>query len=248
LSWTLLFSGYPEQALRSIGEATADAGHLSHFNTLAYALIFSAAVQYERRNRQATQERSEALISLCTDQRLFFWLGAAHCLHGWALASGGHSEDGIAELNQGIAAYRATGGELFMPFLLAVHTETRQKAGHSGEGSLDLLNEALARTSMTGERCYEAELHRLRGECVLSLASRNQAAAETSFQQAIEIARHQGAKMWELRGAASLARLWLRQGRCAQARDLLTPICGWFTEGLDARDLAEARELLHQLE
>ena len=247
LSWTLLFSGYPEQALRRIGEATADAGHLSHFNTLAYALIFSAAVHYEHRNRQATQERSEALISLCTDQRLFFWLGAAHCLHGWALAHGGHPEDGIAELNQGIAAYRATGGELFMPFLLAVHAETRQKTGHPGEDLLDLLSEAASRTSMTGERCYEAELHRLRGECVLSLASSDQAVAEASFQQAIEVARHQKAKMWELRGAASLARLWRRQGRYAEARDLLAPIYSWFTEGFEVRDLADARELFVQL-
>ena len=248
LSWTLLFSGYPEQGLRRIGEAIADARHLSHFNTLAYALIFGSAVHYQRRDRQATQERSEALISLCTEQRLFFWLGAAHCLHGWALASGGHPEDGIAELNQGIAAYRATGGELFMPFLLAVHAETLQKTGHSGGDSLDLLSEAVSRASMTGERCYEAELHRLRGECVLSLASRNQTAAEASFQQSIEVARHQGGKMWELRGAASLARLWRRQGRRAEARDLLAPIYGWFTEGRDARDLTEARELLDQLQ
>lgn len=135
-----------------------------------------------------------------------------------------------------------------MPLLLAVHAETRQETGRSGEDSLDLLSEAVSRTSMTGERCYEAELHRLRGECVLSLASPNQAAAEASFQQAIEVARHQNAKMWELRGAASLARLWRRQGRHAEARDLLAPVYGWFTEGLDVRDLADARELLVQLE
>ena len=119
-----------------------------------------------------------------------------------------------------------------------------RRLGTPGEDSLDLLSEAVSRASMTGERCYEAELHRLRGECVLSLASRNQTVAEASFQQAIEVARHQGGKMWELRGAASLARLWRRQGRCAEARDLLAPIYGWFTEGLDARDLTEARELL----
>jgi len=134
-----------------------------------------------------------------------------------------------------------------MPFLLAVHAETRQKTGHPGEDSLDLLSEAASRTSMTGERCYEAELHRLRGECVLSLASSDQAVAEASFQQAIEVARHQKAKMWELRGAASLARLWRRQGRYAEARDLLAPIYSWFTEGFEVRDLADARELFVQL-
>ena len=120
LSWTLLFSGYPEQGLRRIEEAIADAGHLSHFNTLAYALIFSSAVHYQRRDRQATQERSEALISLCTEQRLFFWLGAAHCLSRLGSGEAGAIRRmALRKSEPEESRHHAKDGELFMaaPYL-----------------------------------------------------------------------------------------------------------------------------------
>jgi predicted ATPase len=100
----------------------------------------------------------------------------------------------------------------------------------------------------TGERWFEAELHRLKGEVLLSLSKRDGAEAESSFKRAIQVARGHGAKMWELRAATSLARLWADQGRRADAHDLLAPVYGWFTEGFDAADLKDAKALLDELE
>jgi predicted ATPase len=117
--------------------------------------------------------------------------------------------------------------------------------GQPAEG-LPLLEEALVAVHSTGERFYEAELHRLKGELLL-LATDKEAEAEACFQQALAIARHQQAKSWELRAAMSLSRLWQQQGKRTAARELLAPVYGWFTEGFDTADLHEAKALLETL-
>ena len=166
-------------------------------------------------------------------------------LRGWALAAQGQREEGIAQIRWGVDAHKATGGVSGLPYWLALLAVACAQVGQREEG-LSLLAEALAMTNDRGERRWEAELYRLKGELLLHSAEQH-AEAETCFGQALDIARHQQAKSWELRAAMSLSRLWQRHGKHAEARQLLAPIYGWFTEGFDTADLREARALLEAL-
>jgi predicted ATPase len=152
----------------------------------------------------------------------------------------------LDQMQEGLAECRATGSELDRPWLLGLIAEVCGQGRQSEEG-LTVLAEALALADTTGERWYEAELHRLKGQLLLQQSPDNAPEAESSFQQAIAIAQNQSAKSWELRAATSLARLWQQQGKRADAYDLLTPIYGWFTEGWDTADLQEAKALLDAL-
>ena len=172
---------------------------------------------------------------------------------GWALAMQGQGKEGIAQLHQGLAAWQATGTEMQRPHFLTLLAEAYGKVGEAEQG-LAALVEALAQVEQTGERWYEAELYRLRGELTLaqssvqSLASSVQKEAEECFSKAIEIARRQQAKSLELRAVMSLSRLWQQQGKRDEARQMLAEIYGWFTEGFDTKDLQEAKALLEELE
>jgi predicted ATPase len=157
----------------------------------------------------------------------------------------GVGEEAIAQLHQGLAAYQATGAEVCLPFGLAVLAEAYGKVGQT-EAGLTALAEALATAHRTGEGGWEVEIHRLKGELLLRRASPIEE-VEACFQQALDIARRQQAKSLELRAAMSLTRLWQGQGKHAEARQLLAPIYGWFTEGFDTADLQEAKALLEAL-
>ena len=150
-------------------------------------------------------------------------------------------------MHEGLAVYRATGSALFLPYFLTLLAETSGAAGQPDAG-LRLLDEARTVMDSTQERVYEAEMHRVQGELVLAQAADQHAQAETCFQHALDIARRQQARSWELRAATSLARLWQQQGKRAEARELLAPIYAWFTEGFDTADLQEAKALLEELE
>jgi predicted ATPase len=151
----------------------------------------------------------------------------------------------LAQLHEGLEAFRARGTALILPALLVRLAEAYQLQ-ERGEEGLTVLAEALALVDRNDERWWEAELHRLRGELML-LSADNESAAEACFHQALEVARRQQAKSLELRAAMSLSRLWQRQGRRAKAHQLLAPIYGWFTEGFDTADLQEAKALLEML-
>ena len=171
-------------------------------------------------------------------------------MRGWALAARGHGEEGITQIRQALAADRSTGATRDRPYNLALLAEASAQGGQTTEG-LEALAEALALLATSGVRWWEAELHRLRGETsLLQRSDRAPAAmgeAEACFQQALDIARRQQAKSLELRAAMSLSRLWQQQGKRAEARELLAPIYGWFTEGFDTADLQEAKALLEEL-
>jgi predicted ATPase len=171
------------------------------------------------------------------------------------LAEQGWEHEGIAQIRQGIAAFRATGAELYQPYFLALLAEAYEKA-EQGEKGLAVLAEALASVDNTEERFYEAELYRLKGELLLaSEGYRPQAVgcrekteeAEACFSKAIEVARKQQAKSLELRAVMSLARLWQQQGKQQEAHQLLAEIHNWFTEGFDTKDLQEAKRLIEEL-
>ncbi len=264
--------GYPDQALEKIHEATLLAQELSYPLSLARALDLVAWIHQYRREGQATQERAEAAITLCTEQGFPFYLALGTILGGWALAEQGQGEKGIVQIRQGLVAYQATGAEAHRTYLLSLLAEAYWKMEQTEEG-LNVLAEALALVQKTGERYYEAELYRLKGTLTLqsktslgqvsgkSQASQNksedtnpqhptpstQAEAEACFHKAIEIARKQQAKSLELRAVMSLSRLWQQQGKKKEAHEMLVEIYGWFTEGFDTKDLQEAKALLEEL-
>ena len=165
---------------------------------------------------------------------------------GWALAERGQLQDGMAELQRGLAASRATGAEVYGSLGLGLLAEIQGKAGQV-EAGLTSLVEAIAFVDRTAERFYEAELYRLKGALLLQQSQKNDAEAEECFRKAIEVAQKQQAKSWELRAATSLARLWQGQGKTKEARELLAPIYNWFTEGFETADLKDAKALLDEL-
>jgi predicted ATPase len=167
-------------------------------------------------------------------------------LRGWALAEQGWCEEGIDQLREGLAAYRAIGAELECSHWLALLAEACRDCGQPALG-LRLVAEALDHVAQTGVVYYEAELHRMDGQLRLRLDAADEQRAEMSFHRALEIAEQQQAKSWELRAATSLARLWGERGRRAEALQLLAPVYGWFTEGFDTADLKEAKALLVEL-
>ena len=199
-----------------------------------------------RREVQAAHARFEAALALATEHGFVEWVPITMNQRGGTLAAQGHSEEGIAQMRQGIAALQATQTRMALPRLLARLAEAYGNSGQA-EAGLGVLAEALAVVDTTGERLDEAELYRLKGELLLQQAVPDAPQAEACFQQALAVARRQQAKSWELRAAMSLSRLWQQQGKRAEAYELLAPIYGWFTEGFDTADLQEARALLDVL-
>jgi predicted ATPase len=246
LSWTLLMLGYPEQARLRSRDALTCARELSHVTTAAHALSRVANLYQFYRDHDAVRDRTDELISLAAEQALPEWLATGTILQGWALAVGGGAGAGGEQLRQGLATYQTIGARLWVPYFLALLAEVQGRAGQAAE-ALALLHDALARVATTGERWFEAELHRLKGELLLALSPEHAAEAEACLRRALVVARDQAARLWELRAAASLAQLCRDQGRRSEAHDLLAPIYGWFTEGFDTADLKDAKALLDEL-
>jgi predicted ATPase len=244
-SWTLWALGYPDQALKRSQEALALAQELSHPLSMAFAHAFAGILHAFRRDVPLAQKLAEACICLSTEHRFPYWAASGVFLHGWTLAKQGQTEKGIAQIGRGIADYQATGAEVGRSHQLASLAEAYGKAGQVEEG-LAALAETLAVVNRTGERFYEAEAHRLQGE-LLRMQGADPAEVEACFRQAIQVARQQQAKSWELRAVMSLCRLWQEQGKREEARQMLAEIYGWFTEGFDTPDLREARVLLEEL-
>jgi class 3 adenylate cyclase/predicted ATPase len=243
---TLWFLGYPTQALARVHEALALAHELSHPYSLAYARCVAALVSQYRRDVLAVYEHAEAAIALSTEQGFPLWAAWGTSLRGWALAMQGQGEAGIEQIRQGIASYRTTGAALHVPFFCTLLADVCNHLGHPDDG-LQALAEAHTLVEQHEDRAWEAEVSRLRGVLLLRQPGTPQAEAETWLQRALDVARRQEAKSLELRAAMSLSRLWQQQGKQAEARALLAPIYGWFTEGFDTADLQEAKTLLDAL-
>jgi predicted ATPase len=199
-----------------------------------------------RREVRCTQERAEATILLTTEQGFPLWRARGAMLRSWALAYQGQAQERSEPITQSLRSHRATGSELLLPYFLALLADVHGMRGEP-EAGLTVLAEALALVDTTGERVWEPELYRLKGELLLQQSSDNHLKAETCFHHALEIARTQQAKSFELRTATSLARLWQQQGKRQEARDLLAPVYHWFTEGFDTLDLQDAKALLDEL-
>ncbi|WP_137890639.1 adenylate/guanylate cyclase domain-containing protein [Ramlibacter sp. 2FC] len=248
----LWLAGYPDQGLARSQAALDLAQTLSHPAASADALVFAAELHLYRREAQPSRELAEALIALATEHGLPFWLAYGIILSGWALVEQGRAAEGIEQMQQGLSAYRATGAEFHRTHFLALLAEAYARAGQV-EAGLQTLTEALATVERTQERVYEAELYRLKGELTLLQPNREgeepggRGEAEACFQQAIAIARRQGARSLELRALIALSRLRRQQGQPGDARRMLAEAYDWFTEGFDTADLREAKVLLDEL-
>jgi class 3 adenylate cyclase/predicted ATPase len=243
---TLWLLGYPAQALARIHDALALAHELSRPYSLAFTRYWAAVFYQCLRDVPTVHEQAEAAVALATKLGFTQWEVAGMIMHGWALGMQGQSEEGRAQIRQGIAVWRATGAVLTIPFFCTLLAEVSAHLGHTADG-LQALAEAHTLVEQHEERFWEAEVHRLRGVLLLQQEVAQQEEAEACFQRAHAVARRQEAKSLELRAAMSLARLWQQQGKRAEAYNLLAPIYGWFTEGFDTADLQEARALLEAL-
>jgi class 3 adenylate cyclase/DNA-binding winged helix-turn-helix (wHTH) protein/predicted ATPase len=243
---TLWLLGYPAQALVHLHDALTLAHELLHPFSLGFAQLFAAFVYQWRRDMPAVQEQAEAAVALATEQGFTLLAAGGTSMRGWALAMQGQGEEGIAQIRQGIASYRASGAAMHVPCLCTLLAEVSAHMGHPGDG-LQALAEAHTLVEQHEERYWEAEISRLQGVLLLCQTGTSQANAEACFQQALTVARRQQAKSLELRAAMSLARLWQHQSKRGEARELLAPIYGWFTEGFDTADLYEAKALLDEL-
>ena len=243
---SLWFLGYPDRAVTSIQAALALAQQLAHPLSLCMALRWAAAAHHLRREAPQTRTYAEAAMTIAADQGFPQQVATATPLRGWALAASGQGEEGIAQIQQGLAAFRATGATRNRPEHMALLAEASAQVRQTAEG-LEVLAEALATLDQSEVRVWEAELYRLRGELLLQQTVAQPEEAEVCFQQAFAVARRQQARSWELRAAISLSRLWQQQGKRAEAHELLAPVYGRFTEGFDTADLREAKGLLDAL-
>jgi len=246
LSWALWHRGYPDQSARAADRALALSRQLGHAHTLATAFGHAARAAVFARDVAAADACSNESIGLASEHGFAQWAAFGRILQGWADAQRGEATTGIARIRDSMAAAEATGVRLFTPFHLILLAEALAFAGKIEE-ALATLENALAKAAVSGERGWNAEIHRLRGELTGRLPYPDPAKAEDSFRTALGIAREQGTRGYELRAATSLARLWGKQGRQGEARDLLAPLYGWFTEGFDTADLKEAKRLLDEL-
>jgi predicted ATPase len=224
---------------------------VGHPFSLGAALSLDSLFHLLRRDVAAIEERGREVAALAEERGFLFFVGIGMFKLGWVSVREGRVEEGLGKLHQALAIYQATGVRFTLTELLGSLAEAHGMAG-DGEKGLEYLTQALAMVEKGGERYYEAELYRLKGELLLRKAGPNDRAAmeeeaAACFRQSLAVARKQAARSFELRTAVSLGRLLKKQGKGREARMLLEDIYGWFTEGFDTPDLKEAKELIRIL-
>ena len=245
LAHLLWFLGYPHLAQQKCEEALMLSRKLAHPLSLGYALSFAALLCNDLRDQTLAQILVEEAIAQDRRYELQYWLPTSLIIQGRLLVEHGEVDAGIVQIRAGIQAYESMHQDLYRPYSLAMLAQAQAKAGYS-EQALATLDEALATVNQHGDRWYEVELHRLKGE-LLDKLEMVSSIVEACFQQAYALAHAQKTKSLELRAAMSLSRFWQRQGKREQARQLLAETYGWFTEGFDTADLQEAKALLEEL-
>jgi predicted ATPase len=224
------------------------AEELAHPFSRAYVLTWLAIIYHHRRTPQEAQTWVDTAVTFATAQGFPFWSTQGTVLQGWLLTEQGRMEEGIQLLRQGLADMQAIGTEVLQTYALSLLAEAYGKIHQPGDG-LAMLDAAIRQVNASGERWPEAELHRLKGELLWQEDPQQRAPeAEASLLHALHVARHQQARLPELRAAMSLSRLWRTQGKASEAHRLLAEIYAWFTEGFDTPDLQEARALLEVLQ
>jgi class 3 adenylate cyclase/predicted ATPase len=243
-AWLL---GYPEGALADADHALRDAREIGHAATLMYALSHGSLVRYQCGNYASANLVFDELIALAEEKGTLFWKAFGLMNQGCACTLTGQASDAVRLITSGLTARQSTGTTMGMPFFLS-HLARAQAELGKFEDAWCSIGEAMTATETTKERWCEAEVHRTAGEIALLGLDPDSAKAEAYFKRALAVARTQQAKSWELRAAMSMARLWRDQGKWDDARDLLAPIYGWFTEGFATLDLKETKALLDELQ
>jgi class 3 adenylate cyclase/predicted ATPase len=238
--------GYPERARRHADRAVSLAHEVGHSPSVIFALGHKANVHQIAREVTPALESAEAAITVAEKVGAPLFESWARVTRGWALAHLGQAGQGVAQIREGLAMASATGAEIWHTYNLAQLAEACCKTERIDEG-LEVITEALDVVQEKGERWWEAEIHRLKGELLLRQDDPNTVEAQFCFERAIEIAHRQSAKWLELRATTSLARLLDKTERRDEARTMLAAICNWFTEGFDTADLKDAKRLLEEL-
>jgi tetratricopeptide (TPR) repeat protein len=243
--WNEWFLGYPDRALQAALHAGAGARSQGYPQTVDQALHSAAHTHLLRREPEAAHSYLDSALAISREHGFRQRIAQVRLMRGWALASQTDNGGALTELSEGLAGYRATGARAWQTNFLAVLAIGYLRAGRYTEG-LSTITEARSLATLQDEYWWETELHRLEGDLLLASAGPSQDRVERCYQNAMGSARRQEAKSWEVRAAVSLARLLRHQGRGDEAREILAPVYGWFTEGFDTTDLNEAKAL-HEL-
>ena len=244
--WALWLLGYSEAAFEDTSHALRDAREIGQTGTLMYALAFASCALVFCENYATAMMQFDELVALADEKGAVFWKASAMVLRGWLFAQTGKALDAVHMIVSGITGVRSTGATLNMSANLSCLAMAYAELGQFDD-AWRCIGEATTALETTKERVFEAEVNRAAGEIALKSPEPDAAKAEAYFERALEVARKQQAKSWELRAAMSMARLWRDQGKRDAARDLLAPVYGWFTEGFDTLDLKEAKALLDEL-
>jgi predicted ATPase len=252
LAHALLPLGYTDQAQQAFDQLMEEIRAQRHNPSIAFGLFQAClfctferdAGVYKRDGHIGVDESIvDELIAVCTEHGFFLWRTAGLIMKGWLMVRAGQADRGLAQLREGITAWRGDAKAMVTHWLLLL----ANALGSLGElrTSLDTIEEALALLTETNERWKEAPLYLCKGELLLALSARDR--AEASFQRALDVARNQRARLWELRAAMALARLWVEKHERRKAQDILAPVYGWFTEGFETPDLQDAKALFDEL-
>ena len=227
-------------------EALKDAREIGHAATLMYALNQTTFTHIFCGSYATANAQLDEVVALADEKGALYWKPLGIALQGCVLALNGKASDAVHVIESGVTALRSTGATIFVPLYLSHLARAYAELGQVDD-AWRCIGEAITTIETTKERWLEAEVHRTAGEIALLSANPDAAKAEAYFERALAVARQQQAKSWELRAAMSIARLWRDQGKVSEARELLAPVYGWFTEGFDTRDLKDAKALLEEL-
>jgi tetratricopeptide (TPR) repeat protein len=237
--------GFVDQAIEAASKAIARAHQINHAMTTAFALIFGSTLcEFIGADPLRGGHIFDEALDYCVSKDLRTYFPWSRFYGGLSLIKRGQLDQGLEMMRGAMAAAKKINSKMLWTPHLGSLALAHARAGQA-EAALHLLSEALAAVEDMGERMFEAELHRIIGDVLLSV--QRQGEAQVELTRAVAIARQQQAKSWELRAAMSMARLWRSQSKVRQARELLAPVYGWFTEGFDTRDLKEAKALLEEL-
>ena len=245
-SLALWILGYPVAALVDIAHALKDAREIGQAATLMYALTNTSLTLIFIGSYATAKERLDELLALANEKSAVYWKARGLVLQGCVLSATGEASDAVQIITSGLTTYRSTGAIVQLPSSLSSLARLCRKWANIDDASR-CVGEAMTAIETTKETLCEAEVNRIAGEIALMSPEPDAAKAEAYFERALAVARQQQAKSWELRAAMSIARLWRDQGKPQQARELLAPVYGWFTEGFDTLDLKEAKALLEEL-
>jgi predicted ATPase len=245
-AFALWLVGRPDTARTNADRALKDAREIGHSATLLYALTLTGVTQISLGDFLKSQTQQAEAIALANEKSSAFWRSIALMFQGFGLVGTGDAGSAVRSHGANFSQYRSTGSTMLAPAMLSCLAEAHAQLGRYSDAS-HCIDEAAKTAEATGEQWFSAEIHRTAGEIALLSPVRDAAKAQAYFESALEIARAQQARSWELRAASSLARLWRDQGKRVEAHDLLAPIYGWFTEGFDTRDLKGAKALLDEL-